>query len=53
MAVRPEASTPRVTSSAVEDEESPDDPFLVKNHRMSRACNDRRAAAAAAASNIS
>lgn len=52
MAVRPEASTPRVTSSAVEDEENPDDPFLLKNHMMSRACNDRTAAAAAA-SNLS
>lgn len=35
MAVRPEASIPRVTSSAVEDDENPDGPFLLKSHILS------------------
>jgi hypothetical protein len=32
MAVRPEASIPSVTSSAVEYHEKPDPPFLKKGH---------------------
>lgn len=35
MAVRPVASIPWVTSSAVEDEENPDGPFLLKSHILS------------------
>lgn len=32
MAVRPDASIPWVTSSAVEDDENPDGPFLQNGH---------------------
>lgn len=32
IAVRPEASIPLVTSSAVEAEENPEGPFLMNNH---------------------
>ena len=32
MAVRPEPSIPCVTSSAVEEDENPDGPFLLKSH---------------------
>jgi len=35
MAVRPEPSIPCVTSSAVEEAENPDVPFLLKNHILS------------------
>lgn len=34
MAVRPEPSIPLVTSSAVEEEENPDGPFLLNSHML-------------------
>lgn len=37
MAVRPDASIPWVTSSAVEDDENPDGPFLQNGHILSLA----------------
>lgn len=35
MAVSPEPSIPCVTSSAVEEDENPEGPFLLKSHMMS------------------
>lgn len=42
MAVRPEPSIPSVTSSAVEEDENPDGPFLLSNHILHPSANTLR-----------